>query len=48
MNPASLVVLVVVLALAGLAIRHVLKQKKNGGCGCGCGGCNGTSCHCGK
>lgn len=45
MNLASAVVLVVVLVLAGLAIRRNLKRK--GGCACGCEGCKG-SCRCGK
>ncbi len=45
MNLASAVVVVAVLALAGLAVRRNLRRK--GGCACGCEGCKG-SCHCGK
>ncbi len=45
MNLASAVVVVAVLALAGLAVRLNLRRK--GGCACGCEGCKG-SCHCGK
>lgn len=42
MNPASIVVIGIVVVLATLAVRHNLK-KKGGGCGCGCGckGCSG-------
>ncbi|MGN0889685.1 MAG: FeoB-associated Cys-rich membrane protein [Kiritimatiellia bacterium] len=45
MNLASLAVGVVIVVLAGLAIRHGLKRK--GGCACGCAGCK-KACHNGK
>ena len=46
MNSASVIVLMVIFGLAGLAIYRNLK-KKGGGCGCGCEHCSGH-CHGGK
>ena len=43
MNAASVIVLLVLLGLAGLAVRFNLKRK--GGCACGCAGCKRA---CGK
>ena len=47
MNLQTMIVLVIVIALVGLALRSIIRSKKNGGgcCGCagGCCGCSGCS-----
>ncbi len=46
MNAATVIVLIAVIILAGLALRSIIRSKKNGG---GCSGCSaGGGCsHCG-
>ncbi len=48
----TLVVLLIVAALVGLAVFSLVKKRKSGGscgCGCGCGGCAmADACHGGK
>ena len=47
--PEFLPNLIAILVLAGvvaLAVRSILKTKRQGGCAGGCPGCSG-SCHCG-
>lgn len=44
MNIPTLVILAILLVCVAFAVRHVVKQKKSGGCGCGCSGCSGGSC----
>lgn len=31
----------VVLGIAVLAVKNILKKRRMGGCGCGCSGCSG-------
>ena len=49
MNLATAIIGLIVLAIFVLAVRSVLKSRKNGNscsCGCGCDGCSGKSlCH---
>ena len=47
MNLATVVTGLVVLAIVCLAVRSLIKEKKNGGCGCGCTSCTGACPHCG-
>lgn len=50
-NAASLIVGLVVLAVLGLALWKLLRDKKRGkgncSCGGGCPGCSGSCTHCG-
>ncbi len=39
MNGGTIAVGVVLLTLLAVIFRHVIKEKKRGGCGCGCGSC---------
>ncbi|MEE0515856.1 MAG: FeoB-associated Cys-rich membrane protein [Emergencia sp.] len=47
MNLQTMIVLVIVIALVGLALRSIIRSRKRGGgcCGCsgGCCGCSGCS-----
>ena len=43
MNFASVVVLIVIVVIAGLALRSIIKDHKNG-CSGDCAGC-GKACH---
>lgn len=43
MNPASIVILAVVVGLVALALRSAIKK---GGCSCGSGGCSGDCASC--
>lgn len=44
MTVGTILILLAVLALGGLALREVVKNKKQGGCS-GCpGGCGGSCC----
>lgn len=49
MNAATVIVLIAVIILAGLALRSIIRSKKNGGGCSGCSGCSaGGGCsHCG-
>lgn len=40
-NSATIIVFVLLLAIVGLALFKIIKDKKQGknSCGCGCGGC---------
>ena len=43
---ADLIIILILAALAGLAIKSCLRKKKEGGCPGGCSGCGGScSCH---
>lgn len=44
---ADIIVLLLVAAAAGFAVRTIKRQKECGGCGCG-GNCGGCSIGCGK
>ena len=44
MNFASVIVLLIVAAVAGLALRSVIKDHKSGGCSGNCGSC-GAGCN---
>lgn len=44
MNLATAVILLIVIGIAGLAVRSLYRQKKSGGCICSCGG-NCSTCH---
>jgi len=37
MNISDIIVLLIVLAAAGLALRHIIRTRKTGSCSCGCG-----------
>lgn len=39
MNGVDIILIAVIAAVLGLAVRRVWKTRKTGGCGCGCGGC---------
>ena len=39
MNPASVIILVLILAYCGYVIYRQVKNKKNGGCSGNCAGC---------
>ena len=41
----NVVVIAILAAAVALAVRHLWKQHKSGGCGCGCPGCDKKSCH---
>ena len=45
MGPVDIILIVLLAAAVGAALRRVIKNKKRGGCGCGCGcdGCPGCS-----
>ena len=43
MNAATVIVLIAVIILAGLALRSIIRSKKNGGGCSGCSGCRGCS-----
>ena len=36
---ANLIVGGALIVLVALAVRHIYRNRKSGGCGCGCGGC---------
>lgn len=38
---STILVVCVLLFIVVLAIRSIIKDKKNGGCSCGCEGCSG-------
>ena len=38
------VLIAVLAAVIGLAIRRVVRTRRSGGCGCGCPGCTGNRC----
>nr|WP_302599884.1 FeoB-associated Cys-rich membrane protein [uncultured Cellulosilyticum sp.] len=40
---ADFIVLIVLAVVVFFALRHVIKNKKVGGCGCGCSGCSQKS-----
>ena len=44
-NLASLVLLLVVVAIVFFLIRSKLKEHKQGSCSCGCAGCSGCAGH---
>ena len=44
-NLASLVLLLVVVAIVFFLIRSKLKERKQGSCSCGCAGCSGCAGH---
>ncbi|MBQ1257602.1 MAG: FeoB-associated Cys-rich membrane protein [Clostridia bacterium] len=48
MNPATIIVLVLVLSAFVFAVSKEIRKRKNGGCGCS-GGCSGCAmrgvCH---
>ena len=39
MNGVDIVLILALAAVLGLALRHVWRTRKTGGCGCGCDGC---------
>ena len=39
-NIASIVLLLVVIAIAYFAVRGKIKERKKGDCGCGCSNCS--------
>ena len=39
MNGIDLLLIAALAVVLGLAVRHVWKTRKTGGCGCGCDGC---------
>ena len=39
MNLQTMIVLVIVIALVGLALRSIIRSRKRGGGCCGCAGC---------
>jgi hypothetical protein len=39
MNLWDILILLLVAAGLGFALRKVLRRKRSGGCGCGCDGC---------
>ncbi len=39
MNAVDILLIAALVAAAVLAVRAVVRRKKNGGCGCGCAGC---------
>ena len=42
MNLADIIILIIVAAMVGLAVRRLYKNhKEDKGCGCGCSGCSG-------
>ena len=41
MNIWDVVIIIVLLAAAGFAVRHIVKGRKQG-CSCGCGDCTKT------
>lgn len=43
MNLQTMIVLVIVIALVGLALRSIIRSRKRGG---GCCGCSGGCCGC--
>ncbi|MEY8367914.1 FeoB-associated Cys-rich membrane protein [Anaerovoracaceae bacterium 42-11] len=47
MNAATIIVLLLVIVLAGLALWSIIKTKKNGGGCAGCDGCGGGCSQCG-
>ncbi|MBQ9269102.1 MAG: FeoB-associated Cys-rich membrane protein [Oscillospiraceae bacterium] len=44
-NIASLVFLLVVVAIVFFLVRSKLRERKQGSCGCGCSGCSGCAAH---
>lgn len=40
MNPADIVIILLLAAALGFALRQIIKKK--GGCSCGCGSCSGN------
>ena len=46
MNFASWVMTFIVLAIAALVIRNMIREKQSGSCGCGCSSCGGACPHC--
>lgn len=46
-NIGTIIICIILFLLFMLAIRHIIKTKKNGGCvGCNTKGCDGQCCHC--
>ena len=50
MNLSTLIVLLIVIGIAGLAMRTIINDKKSGKSSCGgdCGGCGNPLCHSSK
>ncbi len=44
MNIGTVVVLLILVVVIGLAVRSCIKQKKNGGCSCSSGSKGGCNC----
>ena len=42
MNLWDILILALVAAALGLALRRLLPRRHTGGCGCGCEGCSGA------
>ena len=43
MNPASIIILLIIIAYCGYVIYKQVQKKKQGGCGGNCAGCSGCS-----
>ena len=41
MSAADWIIILIIAAAAGLALRSIIKRKKSGKCSCGCEGCSG-------
>lgn len=39
MNPIDILLIILIAGAAALALRSVIRKRKNGGCSCGCAGC---------
>lgn len=39
----NVIVLAILCLAVGLAVRSIIKKRKQGGCGCGCSGCSRSS-----
>lgn len=46
MNASTILVTVILVAVLAVIVRHLIRQKRQGGssCSCGCEGCSGN-CH---
>jgi len=40
----DIILVLLIIAAVGLAVRKVIRNRKKGGCSCGCAGCSSGSC----